>query len=227
MAHIRCGRRDHGGCAAHCDVVHHGGVPAVPVPAASRSASERRARQNVVNLLLAIAAVLAVVAVVLLMFPQQKPVQRPVDVGASAAAAARVAPFPIVVPRPGADWTVNVARWSDGASDARTPTGADGAPANWYLAFVAPDRQLLRFYQADAARIGRLAPRDLTRTGGVSVSGLSWTVYQDPSRPDDGTSAWIAQDGTVGYLVLGRAPDGDFRRLATAVAQGAGDPVRP
>lgn len=142
------------------------------------AAKQRRARQTLVNLLLALAACLGMVLVIVLITPRSDSNLIPhVDYKQVAKTTKKATNLPILDPKIEAGWWSNAARFDAGT--------ADGVKT-WYVGFVGPKGEYVGVTQAFNSNPTWLA---IKVQGDIPVSkatigGREWTVYQNP-QPND------------------------------------------
>ena len=142
------------------------------------AAKQRRARQTLINLLLALGACLGLVLVIVLITPRSDTNLIPhIDYKQVAKSAKDATGLPILDPKLKAGWWSNAARFDAGA--------ADGVKS-WYVGFVGPNGEYAGITQAFDSNPTWLAVKlqgDLP-TGEQTIGGRKWTTYENPQPGD-------------------------------------------
>jgi Protein of unknown function (DUF4245) len=119
-------------------------------------------------------------------------------------------PFPLRVPAVPVGWRAN--------SVGVDPIGPDHRAVR--VGYVTPGATFVQVQQTDAPEEAALAAasgsRVLAAQGSHDVAGQRWTVYG--TRP--GEPVWIADTGSVRWVVTGSGTDDEFRALAAALRAG-------
>ncbi|WP_233542872.1 DUF4245 domain-containing protein [Kocuria tytonis] len=165
--------------------------------------------------------VISMLVLILLLLPflwlQPKPDAQPyranVDVSQEAHFAKDQASFTPADPKPGDGWSANYARWSEKSQD--------GVPL-WNVGYLSPDYHLVDMVQTAQSNPTWLAQRTqlIPETGERTVDGVTWKLHhRDASGKQEEFTAWVGQlkDSTV--VLSGKAPDGDFERVAKALSR--------
>lgn len=196
------------------------GRPETPSEAASRKAEAsriHRASQTTVNLIasLIVSLVIVLFIVLIVVRPDQQSVNA-VDYQKIAVQAQAGIPDPLVVPDLPAAWKANAA----------TINPVVKGSYAWHIGFITPGKQYISFDQGigvgDGWAAGQLGNRPATST--ASIGGLTWQVYNRRTVDNPGNFAYslVTTVGKDTYLLHGTAVTGEFRVLATAVAQRIG-----
>lgn len=182
------------------------------------SASERRAKQTVRNLVLSMLATLGVVALIVLGVPRDDSslIQR-IDYQSVASEAQGSLAKLVLAPEIPSTWWSNSAR-------VEKQLGLDV----WYVGFVTDDSQFIAISQAfdsnPSWESDVLAGNSLTGTR--EIAGLSWEIYptRTPSNPP-GTKelAMLHRAETWTVVIYGTAAESDFEILAEAIATQLGN----
>lgn len=198
-------------------VVAELGRPETPEETAARqaeNAQQRRQRQTVKNLVLALGASLLVVLMIVLLVPRSDdPIDRDIDVAAVAEQAQVASDEPLAVPELPEGWRAN-------AAELRT-SDVDGVVA-WYAGYLTPGNEYVGMYQgldANPTWVAELLAR--TRATGTStIDGVEWTVYDNRDSGDDVGNARYGltiEAGGSTFVLLGTATPEEFEVLATAL----------
>lgn len=181
------------------------------------SASERRAKQTVRNLIFSMLATLGVVALIVLGVPRDDSnlIQK-IDYASVASEAKASLAKEVLAPAIPVDWWSNAARLEK-------QLGLDV----WYLGFVTDDSQFIALRQAFAANSSWEA--DLLSGNALfdsqEISGLTWEIYPTttPSNPP-GTKelAMLYRGDSWTVVIYGTADQVDFELLAEAIANQVG-----
>jgi len=97
----------------------------------SDAAAQRRARQTITNLVLALGASVGLVIALVMIVPRDDTsLIKKVDYVSVAKDASASTARPVIVPKIATDWWCNSARWE--------ASPGDGTDASWYVGFVGP-----------------------------------------------------------------------------------------
>lgn len=136
------------------------------------------------------------------------------DVDGGLTRAAPLVGFPVVIPKDVPDdWHANSFSFTAAPGTTDAPAAVR---AGWlteqgrFITVVQSSGQVDQVQQAELGTTGRA-------TGQVDVDGVTWTEV--PGRRNE--VAWVRTGGGVTDLITGSASVEDFRKLATAVADGA------
>ena len=132
-----------------------------------------------------------------------------VDVSAKLSDAAAAVAFPVRQPAVPRAWHPN----SSSTSGVGTGAAADVVVRVGWLTAEGRYVQLSQSGGSVADVLAEETGSASSRTGSVSVDGVSWAVH--PSRRDE--VAWVASLDGVVLLVTGNGDSAEFRRLAAAV----------
>jgi hypothetical protein len=178
------------------------------------SASERRAKQTVRNLIYSLLVTLSLTAVIVMLVPRDDSNRiQPVDyAGITQTVQASVAET-LIAPELEPDWWVNAARVEQ-----------DLGVETWYLGIITPDDQYIGLTQAFETNPSWLANKlqgnwlDVT----VEIEGRTWEVWPTllPSIPR-GTKeyAMVHNFDDKAVVIYGTASEADFNRLATEISR--------
>jgi Protein of unknown function (DUF4245) len=181
------------------------------------AAAQRRARQTVTNLVLALGASAGLVLALVLMVPRDDSnLVKHVDYVAIATDAADATGRPIVVPKLDQGW------WSNSARLTTSPK--DGTEASWYAGFVGPKNEYIGLTQAFGTNPTWLALQlnGLTPTGTKTIVGRTWAVWESPVKNDPPKTrdyTLVAELGNDTVLVYGTASPADFEKFAQNVGE--------
>lgn len=156
---------------------------------------------------MALVLVLVAALVVLLPRPQEQ-VRQPVDV-ADAAAAARSAQAPHVVPDLPDGWTATSARF--------TPQGVDGVPT-WHVGYLTPSQRYAGLEVAAGVTPGWLEEQtsEGVDAGARDVAGVSWV---ERVSPDGARRSLVTERDGVTTVVTGTATLDELVVLAAAASR--------
>ena len=136
------------------------------------AAKQRRARQTLVNLVLALAACLGLVLVIVLITPRSDENLIPhVDYRAIAKTTEEATSLPILAPKLKAGWWSNGARFESGS--------ADGVKS-WYVGFVGPKGEytgVTQAFKSNPTWVALKLQGDLP-VSQVKIGGRTWTIYK-------------------------------------------------
>ncbi|MGO4593325.1 DUF4245 domain-containing protein [Leifsonia sp. 2TAF2] len=200
-------------------VVAELGRPETPEETAARKAensANHRSRQTINNLVFSLLATLALVAVIVLVVPRGNPTSTtpPVDYASIAQQAEGSEPDALLVPKLPSTWKSNNA-------ELRTKT-ADNVDS-WYVGLITPKQQFIGMTQGFAANdswVSQQVNKSMIK-GTREIDGVTWDVYDNrTSSADDGNVeyALVTQSGDSSVIVFGTADDGEFRTLASSLA---------
>ncbi|MBW8871711.1 MAG: DUF4245 domain-containing protein [Leifsonia sp.] len=200
-------------------VVAELGRPETPEETAARKAensANHRTRQTINNLVFSLLATLALVAVIVLVVPRGNPTSTtpPVDYASIAQQAEGSEPDALLVPKLPSTWKSNNA-------ELRTKT-ADKVDS-WYVGLITPKQQFIGMTQGFAANdswVSQQVNKSMIK-GTREIDGVTWDVYDNrTSSADDGNVeyALVTQSGDSSVIVFGTADDGEFRTLASSLA---------
>ena len=180
----------------------------------AESARKHRSNQTLINLLLALLASLGIVLfLVLVVVRPEQPARQPADYRGDAAQSESQVGETLAAPVLPSGWSAN----DDGLDK-----GADGVVA-WTIGFITPKVQFIALAQgidANATWVSNQLEKARS-TGTASIGGVEWTVYDRRTVTDAGDFAY-ALSVTIGrssVVLHGTAGSGEFRTLATAVAE--------
>ncbi len=185
------------------------------------AAKQRRARQTLVNLVLALAACLGLVLVIVLITPRSDENLIPhVDYRAIAKTTEEATSLPILAPKLKAGWWSNSARFDSGS--------ADGVKS-WYVGFVGPKGEYTGITQAFNSNPTWVAIKlvgDLP-TEQVKIGGRTWTIYksQQTNNPPKTMDYVLYTSVTTGesehddVLVYGTAGPDTTRNFANLISK--------
>lgn len=152
------------------------------------SAAKHRAKQTVINLVLALVATLGIVLVTVLVVPRDDSNRiKPIDYLAASVAAEDSSKLNIAAPANLPEgWWANQAKWSE--------TAADGVKV-WKVGFVGPDNQYVGVTQAFSVNPTWVA---LALTGFEKYdyafgSSENWTFYQPGKNTDADPYLWVLE----------------------------------
>lgn len=193
------------------------GRPETPEETTARKAEnsrKHRANQTLFNLMLALVASLGIVLLVVLVAARPSVDSTPqVDYQKLAADAQPTVSAPLARPILPDNWSAN---------SAKLHTGADGV-VTWYVGFITPTPQYIGLTQGLKANPTWIATQlnNSRSTGTETISGLTWTVYDQrgssKAQGNDNYALVTTIDGSS--LVLhGSADTAEFRTLAMALA---------
>lgn len=181
----------------------------------SDSAARHRARQTIINLVLALAASVGLVVVLVLIVPRDdsnriKPVDY-VSISTAAESDSNLGIFTITPPTP---WWSNNAVFNENPAD---------TVKNFTAGFVGSDTKYIAYTQAFDANPTWLALNlnGLTPTGEYSSEHYSWQIYQavekhDPARTKDYLMVLNSADQDY-VLLYGVAETSEFETFANAI----------
>lgn len=185
------------------------------------AAKQRRARQTLVNLVLALAACLGLVLVIVLITPRsdQNLIPR-VDYKAIAKTTKQATSLPILDPKLKAGW------WSNGA---RFETGSADGVQSWYVGFVGPKGEYTGVTQAFGSNPTWVALKlqgDLP-VAELKIGGRTWTVYRSqqtnnpPKTMDYALYTSVSRDATHrdDILVYGTAGPAETANFANLISK--------
>jgi hypothetical protein len=198
-------------------VVAELGRPETPAETAARKAEnsrKHRESRTLRNLVVALLASLAVVAVIVLIVPRSDtPIERDVDVAATAEQAQAGLSAPLAVPELGEGWRANAAEIRRSAADEVTA---------WYIGYLTPSDEYIGLYQgvdANPTWVAGLLQRTIA-TGTTTIDGVEWTVYDNRESSDDVGNArygLTTEAGDTTFVLLGTGSPGEFDELASAL----------
>ena len=181
------------------------------------AAAQRRARQTVTNLVLALGASAGLVLALVLMVPRDDSnLIKHVDYVSIATDAADATERPIIVPKVENGWWSNAARL--------TTSPKDGTEATWYVGFVSPKNEYVGLTQAFGTNPTWLALQlnGLAPTGTRTLGGQTWAVWESPVKNDPPKTrdfTMVAEFGSDTVLVYGTAGVADFEKLVESVSE--------
>lgn len=198
-------------------VVAELGRPETPAETAARKAEtsrKHRESRTVKNLIVALLASLAVVAVIVLIVPRSDtPIERDVDVAATAEQAQAGLSAPLAVPELPEGWRANAAELRRSAAD---------EVSAWYIGYLTPSDEYVGLYQgvdANATWVAGLLARTVA-TSTTTIDGVEWTVYDNRESSDDVGNArygLTTEAGATTFVLLGTADPAEFEELARAL----------
>lgn len=179
----------------------------------SDAAAKRRARQTVVNLILALAACLGIVLIMILGVPRDDSMRiTKVDYKSVAAEVKNSTGLEVAAPAIDQGWWSNAARWQD--------KPADGV-RNWHVGFVSPKNKYVSVDEAFGANPTWLAQRtkDYLLVETITTYG-NWTLQkfegQTESKKGQQLSAWTEENGHL-VILSGTASLEEFKKFAKAL----------
>lgn len=181
----------------------------------SDSAARHRARQTIVNLVLALAASVGLVVVLVLIVPRDDSNRiKPVDYVGIAHGAAADSKLPIFTLTPPTNW------WSNSAVFNENPVDT---VQNFTAGFVGSETKYIGYTQAFAANPTWLALNlnGMTVTGELQTDHFSWQIYQsvekhEPAKTKD--YQLVLNYGEQNYVLLyGVADKSEFTTFAKAI----------
>lgn len=181
------------------------------------AAAQRRARQTVTNLVLALGASAGLVLALVLMVPRDDSnLIKHVDYAAIGEDAAAATARPILVPELEDGW------WSNSARLTSAPK--DGTDASWYAGFVGPKNEYIGLTQAFATNPTWLALElnGLNPTATKTIDGQTWAIWQNPvenNPPKTRDYTMVAEIGDDTVLLYGTATDADFEKFAKSIGE--------
>lgn len=137
-----------------------------------------------------------------------------VDAAAELTGSAAGTPFPLRVPAVPPTWRAN----SVGVDQVGRDPGAGARAVR--VGYLTPAGRYAQLQQSAAAEDALVqadaGTRMLSAQGPTTVDGQKWIVYG--TRP--GEPVWVADTGTVRWVITGSGTDDEFRMLAAAVRSG-------
>lgn len=180
------------------------------------TAPQRRARQTVTNLLLALAACAAMVLAIILVVPRDdSSLIKPVDYVAIANDASEATGRPLIVPSIESDW------WSNSARLSTSPK--DGTEASWYAGFVGPKNEYIGFTQTFGTNPTWLAMelKDTHQSGTYQSGSMDWEIFESDEKHDPVKTRDFIMVGQIAndtVLVYGTASRAEFETFVDSVS---------
>jgi hypothetical protein len=183
----------------------------------SDAAAQRRARQTITNLVLALGASVGLVIALVMIVPRDDTsLIKKIDYVSVAKDAATSTSKPVIVPKIANGWWSNSARWE--------ANPGDGTDASWYVGFVGPKNQYIGMTQTYNTNPTWLAIQlsGIKKTGELKTAGRVWQIWQTkephvPAKTKDYMLVTSQANDTL--LVYGTASESEMKAFATGVSE--------
>lgn len=180
------------------------------------SAAKHRAKQTVINLVLALLATLGIVLVTVLVVPRDDSNRiKPVDYIASANSAEESSDLNIAAPPLPEGWWANQARWN--------ATAADGVKV-WKVGFVGPKNQYIGVTQGFGVNPTWVAMQTMGFEPDVDslATNATWTKWRPGKNTDADPHLWTIENDGVFISMAATASEAELDAFAELIEKELG-----